>query len=91
MKIATVLSEGSQTPTLCWLSTTSLKIADLEGELSDMEFTEPYDLPAVESEHVAFVDVLESDMSKGEVEDFDSMDYVTDAHAVIVWEPPEVR
>jgi hypothetical protein len=56
-----------------------------------MEFAEPYDLPAVESEHVAFADVLGGDMSREEVKDFDLMDYITDAHAVIVWEPPEVR
>jgi hypothetical protein len=73
------------------LSTTSLEVADLEGELGDVEFPEPYDLPAVELEHVAFADVLEGDMSREEVENFDSRDYVTDAHAVIMWEPPEVR
>jgi hypothetical protein len=89
LKIAITLSGGSQTPTMCWLSVTSLEVA--EGEPDDMQFAEPHDLPVVESEHTALTDVLEGDADREEVGDFDLMDYVTDTHAVIVWEVPEVR
>ncbi|KAG1836027.1 hypothetical protein C8R48DRAFT_783020 [Suillus tomentosus] len=67
----------------------TLSVPDPEGELSDVEFAEPLDLPVVEFEHAALADVLEDDLGREEVRDFNSMDHVNDAHAVILWEAPE--
>jgi hypothetical protein len=73
-----------------WLSTTLLEVPDPEGELSDVEFAEPLDLPVVEFEHATLADVIEDDLGREEVRDFDLMDHVNDAHVVILWEAPEV-
>ncbi|KAG1851783.1 hypothetical protein C8R48DRAFT_810421 [Suillus tomentosus] len=91
LEIAITLSGSAQTPNMHWLSTTLLEVPDPEGELTDVQFAEPHDLPAAESEHTALADVLEGDLGGEEIEDFDSMDYVNDTHAVIVWEAPEVH
>ncbi|KAG2115497.1 hypothetical protein DEU56DRAFT_919407 [Suillus clintonianus] len=88
LEIAVTLSGSAQMPNMRWLSTTLLEVPDPEGELNDAEFAEPHDLPVVESEHAALADILEGDLGREEV-GFDSMDYVNDAHALIVWEAPE--
>ncbi|KAG0701303.1 hypothetical protein DFH29DRAFT_982784 [Suillus ampliporus] len=91
LEIAITLSGSAQTLNMHWLSTTLLEVPDPEGELNDVKFAEPHDLPAVESEHAALADVLEGDLGREEVGDFDSMDYINDAHAVIMWEAPKVH
>lgn len=89
LEIAITLSGSAQMPNMHWLSTTLLEVPDPEGELNDAaEFAEPHDLPVVESEHATLADILEGDLGREEVA-FDSMDYVNDTHAVIVWEAPE--
>jgi hypothetical protein len=89
LKIAITLSGGSQIPTgMHWLSPTSVKVADPEGELDHVELAENLDLLVVESEHAVLADII---AGSNEDDDFDLMDYVTDTHAVIVWEAPEVR
>ncbi|KAG2096306.1 uncharacterized protein F5147DRAFT_778354 [Suillus discolor] len=62
LEIAITLSGGVQSPNVHWLSTTLLEVPDPEGELSDVEFAEPLDLPVVEFEHAALADVLEDDL-----------------------------
>lgn len=91
LEIAITLSGSAQTLNMHWLSTTLLEVPDPEGELTDVQFAEPHNLPAAESEHTALADVLEGDLGGEEVGDFDSMDYVNDTHAVIMWEAPEVH
>ncbi|KAG1727949.1 uncharacterized protein EDB91DRAFT_1239464 [Suillus paluster] len=89
LEIAITLSGSAQMPNMHWLSTTLLEVPDLEGEVNDAaEVAEPHDLPVVESEHAALADILEGDLGREEVV-FNSMDYVNDTHAVIVWEAPE--
>lgn len=88
LKTAIALSGGSQLPTAYWLNTTPLVVAEREGELDDVEFTEPQDLLAFESERATLADILEGDADAENVDDFD---YVTDTDIVIVWEAPEVR
>ncbi|KAG2053166.1 hypothetical protein BDR06DRAFT_972420 [Suillus hirtellus] len=67
LEIAITLSGGVQSPNVHWLSTTLLEVPDPEGELSDVEFSEPLDLPLVEFEHAALADVLEDDLCREEV------------------------
>ncbi|KAG1846399.1 hypothetical protein DFJ58DRAFT_730530 [Suillus subalutaceus] len=51
--IAVTLSGGSQMSNLNWLGTTFLEVPDPESDLNDVEFSEPHDLPVIESEQVA--------------------------------------
>ncbi|KAG2336107.1 hypothetical protein BDR05DRAFT_978861 [Suillus weaverae] len=62
LEIAITLSGGVQSPNVHWLSTTLLEVPDPEGELSDVEFAKPLDLPVVEFEHAALADVIENDL-----------------------------
>ncbi|KAG2743395.1 hypothetical protein P692DRAFT_20878583 [Suillus brevipes Sb2] len=66
LEIAITLSDSVQLPNMHWLSTILLEVPDPEGELSDVEFVEPLDVPVVEFEHAALADVLEDDLNSEE-------------------------
>ncbi|KAG2136082.1 uncharacterized protein EDB93DRAFT_1242431 [Suillus bovinus] len=69
LEIAITLSGGVQSPNVHWFSTTLLEVPDPEGELNDVKFAEPLDLPVVEFEHATLADVIEDDLGREELKD----------------------